>query len=384
MDNKKENINGNITDDIADILSDFKEQKERKEHTSVEPLAPPKRRENTIDFAKTEKDSQPVKENKKIKKPEKTPEELEAIKAQKTEKRAKQKEKSKAAFTKIKKVVLNKKFLIALGAIIIVIALIFGIRYAIDANKGAYLKPYQSKYPAAHYEIGMLEKYCDIIGENPDTVGYIEIPELDLKSAVSSDETKFPYAQPCRENAEQFNFVVYMNDDSLEKYYSTADAYNSSGGYMTYSDLFKDYNFKVVGAFYTNTKAEDDNDYIFPYNTTEKMSTSSASEYVSRLENRFVYSTGINVTRQDTLLTISCPTDYRPNFRFVVVCVLREDTDSKSTAVQKDDIRYPQVIFDEMEKDNPYKYASKWYPEIIITNNEGEQKTIRKTIDDYK
>lgn len=383
MDNKNENINNNINDDIDNILSDFREQKEQKEHTPVEPLEPPKRRKNTIDFAKTQEDVQAEKGSKKKKQP-KSPEELAAIKAQQAEKRAKQKEKSKAVLAKIKKVILNKKFLLALGAVILVIALIFGIRYAVDANKGAYLKPYQSKYPTAHFEIGMLEKYCDIIGENPDTVGYIEIPELDLKSAVSSDESKFPYAQPCRENAEQFNFVIYLNDNSLEKYYSTADAYNSASGYMTYSDLFEDYNFKVVGAFYTNTKASDDDGYIFPYNTTEKMSTDSASEYVSRLENRFIYSTGVNVTRQDTLLTISCPTDYRKDFRFVVVGVLREDTDSKSTATPKEDIRYPQVIFDEMEKDNPYKYASKWYPEIVVTNKEGEQKTIRKTIDDYK
>lgn len=383
MSNKNENMNGNMNNDIDNILSDFKEQKDRKEHMPNEPLEPPKRRENAIDFAKTENNEQSKKAS-KSKKESKSPEELEAIKAQKAERRAKQKEKSKASFGKMKKVIFNKKFLLALGTVIVVIALIFGIRYAIDANKGAYLKPYQSKYPDVQFEIGMLEKYCDMLGENPDTVGYIEIPELNLKSAVSNDESKFPYAQPCTENAEQFNFVIYMNDNSLEKYYSTADAYNNASGYITYSDLFKDYNFKVVGAFYTNTKAEDDNGYIFPYNTPEKMTTKSASEYVSRLENRFIYSTGANVTRQDTLLTISSPTDYRKDFRFVVVGVLREDTDSKTTATEKSDVRYPQIIFDEMEKDNTYKYASKWYPEIVITNNESEQKTIQRTIDDYK
>lgn len=383
MSNKNENRNDNIHNDIDNILSDFKEQKDRKEHMPDEPLEPPKRRENTIDFARAEDDHQSESTSKKKKEP-KSPEKLEAIQAQKAEKRAKQKEKNKAALEKIKKVILNKKFLLALGAVILVIALVFGIRYAVQANKGAYLKSYQSKYPNVQFEIGMLEKYCDMLGENPDTVGYIEIPELNLKSAVSGDESKFPYAQPCTENAEQFNFVIYLNDNSLEQYYSTADAYNNASGYITYSDLFKDYNFKVVGAFYTNTKAEDDNGYIFPYNTPEKMTTSSASEYVSRLENRFIYSTGANVTRQDTLLTISCPTDYKKDFRFVVVGVLREDTSSKSTATEKSDVRYPQIIFDEMGKDNTYKYASKWYPEIVITNNEGEQKTIRKTIDDYK
>ncbi len=226
MDNKNENINN----DIDDILSDFKEQKERKEHIPAEPLEPPKRRENAIDFAKAEDSEQAEKTDNKKKsaKSRKTPEELEAIKAQKTEKCARQREKIQATFGKIKKVLLNKKVLIALGAVIVIIALIFGIRYALIANKDAYLKPYQSKYPDAHFEVGMLEKYCDMIGENPDTVGYIEIPELNLKTAVSSDRSKAPYAQGCDENTEQFNFVIYMNDNSLEKYYSTPAAYNSA------------------------------------------------------------------------------------------------------------------------------------------------------------
>lgn len=372
-------------DDIGKILSDFRTQKEQRE-TPIEPLEPHKRRENYIDFAKSDDEytaeNQP--KRKKEPKPKKTPEELEAIRAAKKEKRDRQKEKSKTVLAKIKKAVFNKKVLIALAAIIALIGIIFGIVYAVEQSKGAYLKPYEKKYPDIEFQVGMLEKYCDILGENPDTAGYLEIPDIELKTAVSSDSQKSPYAEKCTEGAEQFNYVVYLNDNSLESLYSSANAYNNSTGYINYSNLFEDYTFKVAGAFYTNTKAEDDGGYIFPYNVTEKMTVKSTNDYASKLTSRFLYDTGINVTRQDTVLTISCPTDYRKNFRFVVVAVLRDDAETKAKANEKDSINYPKVIFDELKKDNPYKFATKWYPEIIITDSEGNEKTIQKSIDDYK
>lgn len=372
-------------DDIGKILSDFKTQKEQRE-TPIEPLDPPKRRENYIDFAKSDDEDTAEKQPKKKKepKPKKTPEELEAIRAAKKEKRDRQKKKNKTVLTKVKKAVFNKKMLIALVVIIALIGIIFGVLYAVEQSKGAYLKPYEKKYPDAEFQIGMLEKYCDILGENPDTAGYLEIPDIELKTAVSSDSKKSPYAEKCTEGAEQFNHVVYLNDNSLENLYSSAAAYNNSAGYMMYSNLFEDYTFKVAGAFYTNTKAEDDDGYIFPYNVTEKMTVKSANDYVSKLESRFLYDTGVNVTRQDTVLTISCPTDYRKNFRFVVVAVLRDDAETKTKANEKSDINYPKIVFDELKKDSPYKFATKWYPEIIITDSEGNEKTVQKTIEHYK
>ncbi|MCH5320144.1 MAG: hypothetical protein J1E36_00175 [Eubacterium sp.] len=368
-------------DDIEKILSDYKERRDNSEREPILPLEPPKRREDYIDFSKPDEEEE---SNKKPKKPKKTPEELEKIKALKKEKAEKTKEKSKAILKKIKKGLFNKRNLIILISLAVVVTGIFGIKYAVEQSKSAYLKPYQQKYPDAEFQVGMLEKYCDKFGQNPNTVGFLEIPDIELRTAVSSDKNTFPNAQGCTKGAEQFNYVVYLDDNSLESIYSSAQAYNNSSGYMLYSDLFNEYSFKVVGAFYTNTKAEDDGGYIFPYNVTEKMTVDSMADFISKLESRFIYTTGVNVTRQDTLLTISCPTDYREDFRFVVVGVLRDDADSKWTATEKSKIHYQQVIYDEMGIDNPYRFASKWYPEIIVTDKEGNEKTIQKSIEDYK
>lgn len=369
-------------DDIEKILSEFKEQKKSKERSPVLPLEPPKRREEYIDFSKPEEKEKTPKN--KPKKRKNTPEESERLKAEKRTKSAQKKEKAKSFFKNLKKSVFNKRNLIILISIAGVVAAAFCIKYAVEQSKGVYLKPYREKYPDTEFQVGMLEKYCDIIGQTPDAVGYIEIPEINLSTAVSADKKIFPNAQSCTDGAEQFNYVVYLNDNSLENIYSSAQAYNNSNGYILYSDLYSDYNFKVVGAFYTNTKAEDDGGYIFPYNVTEKMTSDSEREYISKLESRFIYSTGINITRRDKMLTISCPTNYRKNFRFVVIGILRENTNIKLTAKEKTNIHYQQVIYDETGTDNPYKYAAKWYPEIILTDEEGNEKTVQKTIKDYE
>lgn len=380
-------------DDILEILSDFKDKKEKRQNSTEQELEPPRKREEYIDFSKPKDDEKPPEAKAKIKKlfnkaqkssATDSTEEKEKKKELARQRLEKLKNGSKKFFSKAIKAVFNKKVLAAVAVIAVIIAGIFGAVYAAQQAKVAYLKPYQEKYPQVQFPQGILEKYCDIYGENPDTVGYIKIPGTSVDSAVNSDSKTYPYAQSCTKGSEKFNYVIYLDDDSLEELYSTADSYNTSDGYVTYSDLTADYTFKIVGAFYTNTDAKDDNGYVFPYNVTEEMTVDSQNEYISRLQSRFIYSTGIDITRQDKLITISCPTDYRSNFRFVVVGVMRDDAADKLTATEKDDVRYPQVIYDESKIQNPYKYASDWYPEIVITNSDGTQKTIQKAAEDYQ
>ena len=152
--------------------------------------------------------------------------------------------------------------------------------------------------------------------------GYLKIDDIDLSSPVlkKADGKGTPYLEKSAKGARVDNFVVYLNDDSLEKYYSSVDSYNNSAsGFISFSDLKTDYNFKVIGAFYTNTKASDDNGYVFPYNVTEQMEPSSALEFYTMLHYRFLYNTGASPIRSDKLITISCPTSYHKDFRFVVL-----------------------------------------------------------------
>ena len=234
-----------------------------------------------------------------------------------------------------------------------------------------------------------MEKYCDLYGQNPNMAGYITIDDIKLKSPVLvKADGKNPYAEASQKGAKTTNFVVYLNDDSLEKYYSSIDAYNhSASGFVSYSDLKQDYNFKIIGAFYINTKESDDNGYIFPYNVTEQQTPSSSLEFFERLHYRFIYNTDVSPTRDDTLITISCPTSYHQDFRFVIVGVARDDN-NKLKAMPKNLVRYPQVICNEKGIANNFLGASKWYPQIVISSNgkknETTTKIIKQSIKDYK
>ena len=57
------------------------------------------------------------------------------------------------------------------------------------------------------------------------------------------------------------------------------------------------------------------------------------------LHYRFLYNTGASPIRSDKLITISCPTSYHKDFRFVVVGVARDD-DKKLTAAFYTALRY--------------------------------------------
>ena len=102
---------------------------------------------------------------------------------------------------------------------------------------------------------------------------------------------------------------------------------------------------------------------------------------------RFIYNTDVSPTRDDTLITISCPTSYHQDFRFVIVGVARDDN-NKLKAMPKNLVRYPQVICNEKGIANNFLGASKWYPQIVISSNDKKNETttkiIKQSIKDYK
>ncbi|MGN1328989.1 MAG: hypothetical protein ACI4V4_04740 [Eubacterium sp.] len=364
------NNNDNIKnqESIDQILKDFQNQKEKKGQENLTPSEGFK--EGPIDFVKETLPSEPKEADKK-------PEQEKKVK------KAKQKRERKKLNINFKR--LFKVIIIILVVAAAVVGAVFGVRYGINQSKSAYLKPYEKKYPNVEFPVGIMEKYCDTFGENPASVGYIDISEIHLSSPVVSEENDIlPYAEKNDSKCNQFNYVVYLNDNSLENYYGSAEAYNnSSTGFISYSDLYNEYRFKVVGAFYTNTQPEDDNGYVFPYNVTEELTNKSYSDLFDRLNSRFLYDTGVTLTRQDKLLTISCPTEFRAGFRFVVVGVLRNESNDKPTATEKSKVHYPQVIYDENNQKNPYDLAYQWYPEIVEKTSDGTIKTRKESIEDY-
>lgn len=359
MDNKEKDI-------IDELLKDYSRQKEAHESNfgeiSKEPAsfdnlpAPPKRAE----LHNTKKDS-----NRIISKKEKKPK----------EKREKKK-KERRPVNKAKLKAVLKKLFITLVSLAAAAGLVFGAISIFNYAQSAYLKPYREKYPDIEFPKGIEEHHCDYYGSNPGTAGYIQIEDIGLQEYVLSDSNgKNPVLDKTNSRGSlDFNTVVYLTgENSLEKTYSTANGYLNSTQKITYSTLLEDYSFNVIGAYYTNSKPEDDKGYVFPYNLTKSMTAESLDAFTDRLYHKFIYNSDYYlsnsvITSQSKLITVCAKTSFMPDFYFVVVGILNGE--KVETAQDNANIYYPQIWFDKNKKENSFRFAGKWYPEIYINEEE--------------
>lgn len=280
---------------------------------------------------------------------------------------------------------LTKQILIAFGIIVLILAIGFGGVKLYQYSRVAYLKPYIEKYNI-EYPDGILEEMCDAYGKNQTTLGRINISDTKTDRYVlsvlrsdyaflenGSDITKDQHFRAIRLNA---------RDADLERVYSKPEGFLNSSQIVEFTTLFEKEQYKVVAAFYTNTKPEDDNGYLFPYNLYGNLTEKSFEDYKDRITHRALYDTGYEFLKEDYFLTLSVDSDFMEDFRFVVVCVKidKDEFEKSKTAEPNDNVHYPQVWYDENEKNNVFIFSSKWYPEIYID----EENTTKLSIDDFE
>ncbi len=360
MENKEKDI-------IDELLNDYGRQKEIHESN----------------FGEIGKEPEPLdklpqieKRSEKTAKPEKT---KKPVKEKKPKKERVKKERKPINKDKLKKAL--KKTAIAAAVIIAAAALVFAVIAIVTTAKTAYLKPYKEKYPNINFPAGIEERFCDYYGKNPNTAGYIEIEDIKLKEYILTDNNgKNPVLDKTNSRKGlDFNTVIYLNSaDSLEKIYSNKNAYLKGTQKINYSTLFDDYTFNVIGAYYTNKNPQDDSGYVFPYNLTKDLTGKSLDAFTDRLYHRFLYnsdyylSNGL-INKESKLITLCAKTDFMPDFYFVVIGVL--DAEKVTAAEDNKNIHYPQIWYDKNNTENSFRFASKWYPEIRINDEETSQQS---------
>ncbi len=344
--------------DIDSLLADFNRQK--TEHKSnfgeLEAAEKSNKKENSVSESK---DSENAEEKPKSF----------------SESNAPAAEKSKAETAKNK-----KRVLLALAAVFCTGAVIAGIAFGISFSKTAYLRPYQKQYPDVKFPEGIREEYCEYYAGHTNLIGKISIPDCGFEDYVYTASNSCPVLDSNSGSRNlTYNTVVYVNNAGadFETAYSSAEAYLKSSQKITYSTLFDDYSFNVIGAFYTNSKPEDDNGYVFPYNLTSCPVGSDFDEYTDRLYHRFLYTTGRAVKKNDKLLTVAVKSDFMQDFRFVIVAVL--DGETQKNALPNEKVHYPQAWYVTNNLTNPYRFSAQWYPTIAV--NQGEETSLQSADD---
>ena len=158
-----------------------------------------------------------------------------------------------------------------------------------------------------------------------------------------------------------------MTDDlifgRLEEY-TTIKGFKSAP-IIEFDTMYKDYKWKIFAVFITNADKEHDNGYVFNYIFTNVRSDSDFEEYIEQLDQRKLYTTGVDIKPSDKILTLStCSYEFH-NARLVVVArMVRQGEEAyvnTSQAKMNPSPRYPQVWYDTYNGGkNPYSSYEKW------------------------
>lgn len=255
-----------------------------------------------------------------------------------------------------------------------------------DEEVEAKWKEIKAKYPDVDFPEGMQVKFATLYAQNQDLVGWITIEGLGINYPVmqNSDyylkhnfsKTYSAYGAPY---LDQYNKVHPLDDNTTiyahsmrrdDQMFTNLKEYKSIDGFkknpiIEYDTLYANYKFKVYAVFITNGTASGDNGYLFNYPTSNFVSDEAFVGYVEQLNQRALYTTGVDIEVGDKLITLStCTYDFTEARLVVVGRMVRDGEDETvdtSLAVKNSNPRYPQAYYDAKGLSNPYKNAEKWY-----------------------
>lgn len=245
-----------------------------------------------------------------------------------------------------------------------------------------------AQYPDIQLPEGMMAKYAYLYAINQDLVGWIRIPNsiVDVQVVQSEENGEYlkkdfygnysRYGCPYMDyrNDPKYlgqNTIIYGHHMSDGLVFADLTKYKTIGGFqespiIQFDTLYRSYTFKVYAVLITNSQADDDNGYIFNYTVTDFGSEENFMEYIAAVDERKLYTTGVDIQPDDKLITLQTCTYEFSDARLVVIGRMVRDGESTtvdtSLAVENASPRYPQAWYDKRGIANPYADAEKWMP----------------------
>lgn len=230
---------------------------------------------------------------------------------------------------------------------------------------------------------------------NPDYIGWLSVPgaEIDLPIVraennstylkLDFDKKRSNYGNPFMDyrNKDLFadtNLVIYghhMRSGSnrifakLTNFQEKETIYKFPSITLELKDVTLQY--KVAAVFLTNGAPEEDNGYVFAYDTRNFQSRESFEGYVKQLKERTLFHTlnggNIDILYGDHLITLqTCLYGFRNEYLVVVGRLLREGEDPNIPQDQvhhNQNVRYPQAWYTKYRNGvNPWLKGERWYP----------------------
>jgi sortase B len=227
---------------------------------------------------------------------------------------------------------------------------------------------------------------------NPEYVGWLSVPgaRLEMPVVQGTDNNTYLKRDFDRQRSNYGNpFLDHRNSKDLTDVNLIIYGHNMRDGkifhdltnYRTKSTIYKypiislelenfTLQYKVVAVIETNGAPDEDNGYVFHFDTPTFKSRESFEGFVKELRQRTLFTTskeGVDIVYGDQLITLqTCIYDYKDSFLVVIGRRLREGEDP---AIPKDDvhhntnIRYPQAWYNKYNHGvNPWKGKEHWHP----------------------
>ncbi len=256
-------------------------------------------------------------------------------------------------------------------------------------NSDAAWDDIYAKYPNIQFPSGMQAKFADIYAMNQDLIGWIRIPGLGIDYPVvqTTDDSYYLKHDFNKQSSVygtiflgannkydelDLNTVIYGHAMRRDKQmFSRLHDYKQKDAFIAnpiieFNTLYGNYKFKVYCAFITNGSSVDDNGYLFDYTFANLSSTELFAGFVAEINQRKLYSTGVDILPTDKIITLSTCSYEFDNARLVVIGRLLRDGESteidSSKVNDNNNPRYPQAWYDANKKTNPYASYSHWSP----------------------
>ena len=243
------------------------------------------------------------------------------------------------------------------------------------------LEQVRKDYPDIDFPDGMNPAFALLYSQNPEIAGWVSIGGTDVNYAVMQTDnndkylkTDFfgkstNYGQPYfdyRNNIKYLdrNTIIHghnmRHDDKifglLEQYRDPETFINAP--LIEMKTLYGNYKFKIYAVFIINSSPEQDNGNRFYYNFCNA-SDEEFSEYLTELDKRKLYTTGVDINEHDKIITLStCCYDFY-DARLVVIGRLIRDGESEaidpSLVKTNPNPKFPQAYYDAQKTTNPYK-----------------------------
>lgn len=265
---------------------------------------------------------------------------------------------------------------------------------------------------------GSLIDFSRLIAENPDTIGWIKVPNTIIDHVVvkppeGADPEYYLYRDfygnyskygtvfmDYRSELDSKNIIIHghhMQDGRMFanlKHYEDLEFYKTAPTF-TFNNIYEKNEWKIISIFKTNTL-----DYqgdFFNYLRGNFESDYDFLNYIYQIRERSIIDCPVGINENDSIVTLStCAYDFQ-DFRFVIVARKVRDGEDKSVdvskAVENPDPLYPDIWYNYYGGTKPTLTSFQdafnnnkitWYDGKRTDWSEEDDANLNKTLDDGK